>query len=116
MRIPFLLFLVLPAALGCAQQIPPAAESAAPETQKKEKLCRITGRTLHAQTGEPVRKVKLILHQMRMESVPYSAVSDAEGRFSIDDIEPGSYKLAAERSGFLRQTYVLANTGIPARP
>jgi protocatechuate 3,4-dioxygenase beta subunit len=105
MHTPSLLLLVLSAALACAQQQPPAAESAASETQKKEKLCRITGHTLHAQTGGPVRKVKLILHQMRMESKSYSAVSDAEGKFSIDDIEPGTYQLTAERAGFLRQSY-----------
>jgi carboxypeptidase family protein len=105
MRIPFLLSLVLPAALGCARQIPPAAESTAPETQKKERLCRIAGRTVHAQTGEPVRKVKLLLRRMGVDSSAYSAVSDSEGRFVIDDIEPGTYYLLAERAGYLRQAY-----------
>ncbi len=112
MRIPFLLFLVLRAALACAQQTPPAAErTAVPLTQKKEKLCRIAGRTVHALTGEPVRKVNLVLYQVRMESKLYSAVSNGEGQFFFDNIEPGTYDLMAERAGFLHQAYGFRGVG-----
>lgn len=116
MRIAFLLFLVLPAALGCVQQIPPAAESAAPETQKKEKLCRITGRTVHALTGEPVPRVRLILRRVVMDSRNLGAVSDAEGRFVIEKVEPGMYYLLADRSGFLRRAYSSRGSGYSPTP
>ena len=36
---------------------------------------------------------------------PFAATTDAEGKFSIDKVEPGTYRLSAERQGFVRQEY-----------
>ncbi len=39
----------------------------------------------------------------------YVAVTDAEGKFRIDSVEPGRYLLFAERQGFVRQQYGARN-------
>jgi hypothetical protein len=44
-----------------------------------------------------------------------TAVSDAEGQFSFSGVEPGSYRLLGERSGFLRLTYGAARPASPGK-
>src|SRR5260370_5122679 len=38
-------------------------------------------------------------------AAPYAGTSDADGKFRIENVEPGSYRLAAERQGFVRREY-----------
>jgi protocatechuate 3,4-dioxygenase beta subunit len=74
-------------------------------------LAKIEGRVVHALTGEPVRKAKLTLRKRSVDmmappgAAPAGAASDDEGRFVFDKLEPGTYSLYAERSGFLRQEH-----------
>ncbi|MEO7653789.1 MAG: carboxypeptidase-like regulatory domain-containing protein, partial [Bryobacteraceae bacterium] len=65
----------------------------------------LEGRVVHAQTGEPVRKATLTLRGATSRGGALSAVSDAGGHFLIRDITPGTYKLTADHTGFLRQEY-----------
>jgi hypothetical protein len=80
------------------------AQAAAPS-----QLARIEGRVVQALTGEPVRKAQLTLRKRSQEAIPAmsaeSTVSDDEGKFRFDKLEPGTYSLSAERVGFLRQEY-----------
>jgi hypothetical protein len=64
----------------------------------------VAGRVVDSATGEPLRGVHLRL--MVMPSAPigdigkvYGALSDEQGRFSINPIEPGGYVITAERPG-----------------
>lgn len=91
-----------------------AAQAPAPEVKPTDpkNLAKLEGRTLHGVSGEPVRKVGLTLRRSPlsvtigpMSSQPASALSDAEGRFIFENVEPGTYMLFAERTGFLRQMY-----------
>jgi hypothetical protein len=55
--------------------------------------------------GKPVRKAGLTLRRMDSGSLPapiYAATSDAAGVYSFSGINPGSYSLSVERSGYLR--------------
>ena len=36
---------------------------------------------------------------------PRAVMTEADGRFVFEGVEPGSYQLAAERTGYLRATY-----------
>jgi len=70
--------------------------------------CSVTGRVVSAATGEPVRKVQVILRPAdprTARSVPLGAVTDASGGFSLPDLEPGQYRLFAERAGFVSGEY-----------
>jgi hypothetical protein len=106
MRISALLFL-LPAILAAQ---PPANQPAPPAT-KPEDLCALSGQVLNAVTGEPLRRASIVL--MRADVTPgeaglpltYSTSSNANGQFSMKDIEPGKYRLNVTRNGFVQFVY-----------
>lgn len=83
-----------------AQPNPAAASS---------QLASIEGRVTHALTGEPIRKAQITLRKRSQNVMAAmageSTVSDDEGKFRIDKLEPGTYSLYAERAGFVRQEY-----------
>ena len=69
----------------------------------------------NSQTGEPVKKVQLQLVRgearaavaaMHMSGLQgYSATSEADGSFRIEGIEPGTYTLSGQRTGYLAANY-----------
>ncbi|HZU24185.1 MAG TPA: carboxypeptidase-like regulatory domain-containing protein [Bryobacteraceae bacterium] len=89
-RIPKLAFLLLPALYA---QAPPTAT--------------IEGRVYNAQTGDPVRKARILVRRWngRRAEGAYGATTDAAGRYVIDGIEPGVYGVRATRNGFTAGSY-----------
>lgn len=92
----------------------PIAVSAQPKLTTDD-LCSIEGRVVNALTGEPLKKATLSLRNLEFPSPgkfrpPYSTVSGPDGRFAMKEIEPGSYSLSAERTGFLRASYGARST------
>ena len=80
-----------------------------PET-KPEDLCIIEGQVTNLATGAPLRKVELTLRGTERGTAgampnTYTAASDAGGNFSIKDVEPGKYRLSAQRTGFVNSQY-----------
>ena len=58
------------------------------------------------ESGHPIRKAGLTLSQGGTPlKPPYNAITDAEGKFSFDEITPGGYTLSVERAGYLAQPY-----------
>jgi len=78
--------------------------------QNKKDLCKVAGRLTNAITNEPVRKAKVSLHPGDPSKTVYSLVSDAEGKFQFENIEPGRYTLEGEKPGFVDGWYGKANT------
>ncbi|MBS1827544.1 MAG: carboxypeptidase regulatory-like domain-containing protein [Acidobacteria bacterium] len=74
---------------------------------KPEELCKLDGVVKHAITGEPVRKATLYLQPMdsRGMSIPSTTVTNAEGKFSMKEVEPGQYRFYADKPGFVRTPY-----------
>jgi hypothetical protein len=67
--------------------------------------CSIEGQIVQQLGGQPVRKADLRLfsigeHQ-EVEEQEYSAATDAEGHFTIEDLKPGVYRLHYGRTGFV---------------
>ncbi len=63
------------------------------------------GTVVNAQGGEPMKKaiIQAISEEhSEGEARVYSAVSDAEGRFSIAPVDPGRYRVFVERTGFIQ--------------
>jgi hypothetical protein len=97
---------LLLAAITCVH----AQNSDAPngETPRKATL---SGRVLNATTGEPVRKAHLALSKPESgeaEEGPVpamTATSNADGYFFFEGVEPGSYRLSAQRNGFAATEY-----------
>jgi protocatechuate 3,4-dioxygenase beta subunit len=73
----------------------------------------ITGRVINAATGAPLKKASVWLEAFSptrgVTGAPTVAapatITDAEGRFTLDGIDPGSYLLLAQRVGYLDQGY-----------
>jgi protocatechuate 3,4-dioxygenase beta subunit len=66
---------------------------------------RIAGRVVNAVTGEPVRRASVGAMSEEDNHLVTSAVSDAEGNFSITGLAAGKYPLTASRRGFRTAFY-----------
>jgi len=106
---------------GVGDQAPGGQTAQAQQITDPKQLCTLEGRVFHAQTGEPVPRVTVTLTGgaggrggggggMRV------ARTDEQGRFVIERVPPGSYRLAAERVGFLRQFYGAQSPGGAGAP
>jgi protocatechuate 3,4-dioxygenase beta subunit len=75
--------------------------------------CAIQGRVVNAATGAPLKRATVWVEPFSptrgANGTPSvsgpSATTDAEGRFSLDGVDPGSYLLSARRTGYLDQGY-----------
>ncbi len=91
-----------------------------PTISKPEDRCVLQGRVTNGVTGEPLKKatVRLIkqLTAVKSDGLPpgqqgYSATSETDGGFKIENIEPGDYRLSGSRSGYLDTQYGAKNVG-----
>ena len=80
---------------------------------QRPQLAQIQGQTLNAITNEPVRKVSVSLQSLDVSKAPTAAVTDANGAFLLRDIEPGRYRLWAERNGYVRSGFGAKRAGSP---
>src|ERR1051326_857580 len=100
------LLLFLAAALAAAQSPSqtPAQPIAQTAEEKAKQQATIEGQVLNQVTGEHVRKANLT-RKPEIGGTNLKAISDNEGKFSIENIDAGRYTLAAERQGFVNQNY-----------
>src|SRR5262245_26778319 len=80
----------------------------APEPPKAS----ISGVVLNAVNGEPLAKAQIRLDRGSMPPVG----ADSQGRFVIQNLQPGSYIVTAERNGFAPQEYGARAPGRPGIP
>jgi protocatechuate 3,4-dioxygenase beta subunit len=63
----------------------------------------VEGRVTNALTGEPVRKAQIMMRRAEARpEPPLVAATDAGGNYTIANVQPGRYHVAAERNGFAR--------------
>jgi protocatechuate 3,4-dioxygenase beta subunit len=86
--------------------------------------CAIRGRVVNAATGAPLKRASVWVEPFSPTrgangtaavSGP-NATTDAEGRFALENVEPGSYLLSARRSGYLDQGYGAAEPDVVGPP
>ena len=123
--------LLLPGQQGGGRGAGRPRAGAAPETQapavKPEDLGTVAGQVVNAVTGEPLGKTTLRLR--RADAAPgagamprvYSAGTDSGGRFVLQNVAPGTYRLSAIRTGFVETEYGAgdpqrAGTALPLTP
>ena len=66
---------------------------------------RIEGRIFNIVSGEPVHRATVTLTDVVQQGSPRAVSSDGSGRFLFENLKRGTYRLSAERTGFLRQEY-----------
>ena len=71
-------------------------------TPKEPPKCTVQGQVIHDPGGQPLKKANLELHPEDKETgTSYKAITDVEGRFKIEKVDPGNYSLTLQRNGFL---------------
>jgi len=103
--LPFLVAAQQTGVVGSTSNQPqPANSPANAEPTPPKDLCSIEGQVLNSLTGEPVRKTHITLQGMGSTNgrgpSTHGGITDAGGRFAIQDVEPGNYFMTAERNGF----------------
>ena len=92
-----------------------------PSNTPPDQKCVVQGRVTNSQTGEALKKATLrlarrsgagigagavgVIAAKPMGAQGYSAVSQADGSFRIEGIEPGDYTLYGEHAGYLNTAY-----------
>lgn len=75
----------------------------------------LTGRVVAADTGEPLRAAAISAVPVDSPGTAVASTSDAEGRFELKNMEPGSYRLMAYKPGFARTAYGSRSTAEDGR-
>ena len=75
-------------------------------TDAATKTCTITGRIVRASDGQPLKGAQIRLMPASAQSLHgSSALSDAEGKFTLNAIPPGQYHLSAMKNGYVSQSF-----------
>ena len=93
--------LILPLALLLALSAYAQKNSKPP----KEETCSVSGIVIKMADSAPLRKAHLVLRSVEDPNRTVAAVTNAEGRFALKDIEPGPYRLKVTRVGFVADEY-----------
>ena len=67
--------------------------------EKRTDLAAVEGRAVNSMTGEPFASEGITLRVLPPGTVAWTVQSDAEGRFTFEEMEPGSYVLCVRRFG-----------------
>src|SRR5258708_36565835 len=88
---------------------------AQPPPDQPQDKARVEGVLLTKVNGQPVRKafISLLVSVIRPQpagapapkSYYYSVMSNAEGKFAFDQVDPGGYTLTADRNGYIHADY-----------
>ena len=71
----------------------------------KEETCSVSGIVIKMADSAPLRKARLVLRSVADPNRTVAAVTNADGRFALKDIEPGAYRLTVTRVGFVADEY-----------
>ncbi len=83
------------------------------EKAKDNNKASLEGKISHAITGEPVKKVSVILSRRGKNT---TAETDEKGAFSFDNLEPGRYTLVAQKNGFAPGAYGARGNSMAGTP
>lgn len=120
----FVLILLVPLVLSAQAQAPAAGRAPGrggsangqpapppPPPTPTADLATMEGTVYNALGGTPLRKATVTMNRQNGGPLPqgarssYSATTDASGHFSIAGIEPGTYRLNADHTGYLNMSY-----------
>lgn len=83
-----------------------------PEVRPEDK-CTVEGRVLNGKTGGPLNKAQVVLYGEGPEATPAGAITDSSGRFVVQNVDPGTYRISVSRNGFARTE---PNRSLPGQP
>jgi protocatechuate 3,4-dioxygenase beta subunit len=85
----------------------PRAHAIQANPREQSPTLSVRGKVLQEPNGQPIRKANVQLNGRKgPTTAQYSAVTDAEGQFTVEDVQPGQYGVVVEHAGFVQ-----SNTG-----
>jgi hypothetical protein len=81
-----------------------SATAAQTSASKPPSNCTVQGQIIQQPGGQPIRKANVRLSgtaEEQAEETEFVAVTDANGRFKIEDVKPGAYRVAYDHPGFV---------------
>ena len=86
----------------------------------RQTLSSVSGQVVQESAGTPLRKVSIMLVRSEGSMVfsrqdnpePHLAMTDSEGHFQMEGIQPGEYRVFLERNGFLAAPHVHATDNL----
>jgi hypothetical protein len=109
----------LPILLFLLGTLPAIAQSAPSPTTEDNKSASIEGVVLKDAGDQPLKKATVEVIPEDEGAPNYTAVSDAEGHFTISPVHPGHYRIFVERTGFIevdKTGHRLAGTALSIEP
>ncbi|HEV2245633.1 MAG TPA: carboxypeptidase-like regulatory domain-containing protein, partial [Terriglobia bacterium] len=67
--------------------------------------CTVSGTVLSAATGQPLRDASISLRKAGVSSTPLAAMTGADGRFEIKNVDPARYYLIVSKAGYVSMEY-----------
>jgi hypothetical protein len=96
----------LGALLGLLAALSAAAQSRNPTTDAaKPSACSVSGLVVKLEGSVPLPFSTLRLHSVDDHTRMFTGVTDAAGRFVVNGIDPGRYRLRVIRNGYITQEY-----------
>ena len=77
----------------------------AQQTVQPPERCTLSGTVVDALTGLPLARVEVVAEHVGGHDPGASTTTDANGNFLMIEIEPGQYRLAGKRNGYLETHY-----------
>ena len=79
----------------------------------KTEESKVSGMVVKLAGSEPLKNARVQLLNQDNRAENHSAVTDAGGRFELRGLDPGRYRLAVRRDGFVTQSYGQKKPGDP---
>jgi protocatechuate 3,4-dioxygenase beta subunit len=76
----------------------------AAKTQDNER-CVVAGTVVRLDTGEPLKKATVILRSHDTVEQSMFVITDSQGHFQFDNVQPGTYYLDVSHDGFVKLAY-----------
>ena len=95
----------LPVLLFSAVSVSAQTSSLNPPSHPKAEDSSVSGTVVRLAGGEPLKGASVQLQDLENRAQTTSTVTDAGGRFEMQGIDPGRYRLSVSRNGFVRQEY-----------
>jgi hypothetical protein len=71
----------------------------------KQETCTISGMVVKLDGSAPLKSARVELSSVEDRTHAYAATTDADGRFTLKNVERGRYRLSVTRNGFVTQEY-----------
>jgi protocatechuate 3,4-dioxygenase beta subunit len=90
-----------------ASPVPPSGQSAAAKgaTAAKEETCRVSGLVLKMSDGSPLKNAMVQLYTEADREHTIATKTTADGRFALQNVPAGRYKLSVSRNGYVTTEY-----------